>query len=106
MKKQTIFSNKKIQDISEKLYHYLIDKPVKRAFLFGSVARQEDGINSDIDLLLELEYIQGISKIFIQMNRELPSILDRKVDIVTTESLNRFMKVIIDKDKILLYEKI
>lgn len=100
-----VLPSEKILKISEILEGYFQDKPVKKAYLFGSVARQEDTSESDIDLLLELEYIAGISKVFIRMNQELKNLLQKKVDIVTTESLSGFGKKIIDNEKILIYEK-
>ncbi len=106
IQKQIEFSNRKIQDITNRLSDYFVEKPVKKVYLFGSVARGEDDSTSDIDLLLELEYIKGISKVFIQMNQEIPLILNKKVDIITTESLNKYMKKFIDKEKVLIYEKV
>ena len=36
------------------------DKPVKRAFLFGSFTRGEADHDSDVDILIELDYTKHI----------------------------------------------
>lgn len=38
------------------LENYFKNKPVLKAYVFGSFARGENDQNSDIDLLLELDY--------------------------------------------------
>ncbi|MCG2716559.1 MAG: nucleotidyltransferase domain-containing protein, partial [Candidatus Marinimicrobia bacterium] len=35
---------------------YFKDKPVLRAYLFGSQVRNEADVDSDIDILVELDY--------------------------------------------------
>jgi len=42
-----------------KLYNFFSGKPVKKAYLFGSYARNEARNNSDIDILVELDYTQA-----------------------------------------------
>ncbi len=56
---------------SELIKDYLSDKPVLRAWLFGSRARGESDASSDIDLLLELDYSKHIGLEFIKMKLEL-----------------------------------
>lgn len=54
--------------------------------IFGSVARGEAGENSDIDFLVELEpgrSLLDLSKLVV----ELEDLLNRKVDVVTEQSL-------------------
>jgi len=48
-----------------KLSDYFSDKPVKKAYLFGSYARNEAKSNSDIDILVELDYTQPIGIKFL-----------------------------------------
>ncbi len=47
--------------------NYFKTKPVLKAFIFGSNARNEANENSDIDLLVELDYSEKIGLQFIQM---------------------------------------
>lgn len=43
------------------IQNYFTDKPVKRAYLFGSYATNEATENSDIDLLVELDYSKELA---------------------------------------------
>jgi len=81
------------------------NKPVIRAFLFGSVARGEQDEQSDVDILVELDYSQPIGLGFVRMKLELEDLLKRKVDIITSKSVSKHIKPYIDSEKILIYEK-
>lgn len=87
------------------LYQFFSDKPVKKAYLFGSYARNEADRNSDIDILLELDYEKPIGMKFFGYQAELENLLDMKVDLVTTDGLSKYVKPLIDKDRILIYER-
>ena len=80
-------------------------KPVKRAYLFGSTARNTATDDSDIDILVELDYSKHIGLGFIQMIIDLEKLLKAKVDLVTADGLSKYVKPFVDKDKILLYER-
>ncbi len=55
--------------------------------IFGSVAREEDDENSDIDFLIDYD-LSKISPWFPSgLMQDLQSILGRKVDIITVEGL-------------------
>ncbi|MDP2365342.1 MAG: nucleotidyltransferase domain-containing protein [Ignavibacteria bacterium] len=92
-------------EYSEKIANFLKNKPVKRAFLFGSAAREEDDEQSDVDILVELDYSQPIGLGFIRMKLELQDLLKRKVDILTSNSISKYIQPFIDSEKILIYEK-
>lgn len=81
-------------------------KPVKRAYLFGSYARNEMDANRDIDILVELDHTKPIGMKFFSYGPELQDLLHVKVDIVSEEGLSKYIKPFIDKDKILIYEQI
>jgi predicted nucleotidyltransferase len=84
---------------------YFADKPVKRAYLFGSYARNTAVKGtSDIDILLELDYSQPIGMKFFSFQRELEDLLHNKVDIVTSDGISKYVLPYIEKDKILIYE--
>jgi predicted nucleotidyltransferase len=86
------------------LQRFFAGKPVKRAYLFGSYARDEADKNSDIDILVELDFSAHIGLGFIQMKFDLEELLRRKVDLVSEDGLSKYVKPYIDKDKILIYE--
>lgn len=88
------------------LQNYFADKPVKRAFLFGSYARntQVEGV-SDIDILLELDYSQPIGMKYFLFQRELQDLLHTKVDVVTSDGISKNVQPHIDEDKVLIYDR-
>jgi uncharacterized protein len=55
-------------------------------FLFGSVARDEARVDSDVDLLVEFKQPIGLFE-FIELQQELESLLGCKVDLGTKRSL-------------------
>jgi predicted nucleotidyltransferase len=87
------------------LQRFFIDKPVKKAYLFGSYARNEATTNSDIDILVELDYDQPIGMKFFSFQPELEALLNMKVDVVTSNGLSKYIKPFIDNDKIIIYER-
>jgi hypothetical protein len=92
-------------EYSEKIAACLKNKPVKRAFLFGSTARNEEDENSDVDILVELDYSKPIGLGLLRMKLELEDLLNRKVDLLTSNSVSKYIKPFIDTEKILIYEK-
>ncbi len=84
--------------------NYLVEKPVKKAFIFGSFARNQNNFN-DIDLLLELDYSHKLYQTLFNMNDELKILLGIKVDIVSANGLSKHIKPFIDNEKILIYEQ-
>jgi len=92
-------------DIISKVGDYFTDKPVLKAYLFGSYARSETGKDSDVDILVELDYSRSIGLEFVKMQLDLQEMLNRKVDLVTEKSMSKYIKPSVDKDKILIYER-
>ena len=85
--------------------NYFKTKPVLKAFLFGSNARNEANENSDIDLLVELDYSQPIGLEFIQMKLDLQELLSKKIDLVSARGLSKYIQPILDKEKKLIYAR-
>jgi len=92
-------------DLTDLIAKCFANKPVKRAFLFGSTSRNEADDNSDVDILVELDYSKPIGLGFVRMQLELEDILKRKVDLVTGNSVSKYIRPFIDADKVLIYEK-
>ena len=82
--------------------NYFKTKPVLKAFIFGSNARNEANENSDIDLLVELDYSEKIGLQFIQMKFDLEKLLNKSVDLVSSNGISKHIKSNIDKDKTLI----
>lgn len=87
------------------LQQYFTGRPVKKAYLFGSYARNEADAKSDIDILVELDHTKPIGMKFFGYQAELEELLKIKVDLVTSEGLNHKVRPFVDKDKILIYER-
>jgi predicted nucleotidyltransferase len=83
---------------------YFADKPVLKAYLFGSYSRNEADNESDIDILVDLDYSQHIGLGFVQMKFDLEEQLHKSIDLVPSEAISRHLLPFINKDKQLIYE--
>jgi len=83
---------------------YFRTQPVLRAWLFGSFARGEETPDSDIDILVDLDYSKPVGLEFVQMQLDLMELLRKPIDLVSSRGLSEYIKPYIDKDKVLLYE--
>jgi predicted nucleotidyltransferase len=95
-----------LQQISDTVSTYFQDKPVKRVFLFGSYAKGLAKEQSDIDLLLELDYDKKIGLEFIRWQLYLQGLFETKVDLVPMDSVLERVKQNIDGYKILIANNI
>ena len=64
---------------------------VARLALFGSVARDEARPDSDVDVLVQVSPGQKSYGQFIALSELLESLLHRRVELVTTETLSPFL---------------
>ncbi|HSU15017.1 nucleotidyltransferase family protein [Longimicrobium sp.] len=63
----------------------------RRIALFGSVARGEAGPDSDVDLLVQFDPGQKTFENFMELSFMLEELLERRVELVTTEALSPFI---------------
>jgi len=84
---------------------YFKDKPVLRAFLFGSYSRKEASGRSDIDILVELDYSKHIGMGFINMKFDLEEKLQKRIDLISSNSVSKYILPFINNDKMLIYER-
>jgi predicted nucleotidyltransferase len=84
---------------------YLRTTPVLKAYLFGSYVRGDADNQSDIDILVELDYDQKIGLKFIQMKIDLEYLLNTKVDLVSSNGLSEYIRPLIDNEKKLIYTR-
>jgi predicted nucleotidyltransferase len=94
-----------IEQIQETVRDYFKDKPVKRAYLFGSYARNEAESSSDVDLLVDLDYEKKIGLNFFSWHEDLEEKLQTKVDVISSGGLSKYLSPFIHKDKKLIYER-
>lgn len=91
------------QEIHNKIISTLKPIGVNRVGIFGSFARKELREDSDIDILVDFKDTFGLLKL-IQIENTLSNILNRKVDLVTTRSLDPKIKPFIENDLQVIYE--
>ena len=97
-----------LEEIRSELREICKDSSVRRIWIFGSYARNEADSESDLDLLVDLENALDIERF--------DSIHDVKIDLMSLSLFNRKMQSDlrsnknfverVDKEKILVYEKI
>ncbi|MBI4156008.1 MAG: nucleotidyltransferase family protein [Candidatus Zambryskibacteria bacterium] len=92
-----------IEEIKEKITPILEKYGVTYAGVFGSVARGEAKKNSDVDILVYIKRPIGLFK-FFGLKYELEDILEKKVDLVSKEAINRHIKPYILADLKPIYE--
>ncbi len=88
-----------------KISAYFKDKPVLKAYLFGSFARGDANEKSDIDILVELDYSRPIGLEYIQMQLDLQDLLNRKVDLISEQAISKYIKPYIEQDKVMIYAR-
>jgi len=75
-----------IEEIREKILPILKKYEVKRAGIFGSMARNEETEKSDIDILVELPDEASLLDL-VGLKMELEEVLRKKVDVLTYDSI-------------------
>lgn len=78
---------------------------VKSLALFGSVARDEAGPNSDVDLLVEFDRPVGLFT-FLDLKGYLEHILGARVDLGTPRSLKDGVRFQVIKDAVRVAERL
>lgn len=90
-------AKKIISDISQKY-------GVKKVILFGSYAKGDEGEDSDIDLRIDKGQIKGLFELS-GYRLDLEGKLNKRVDVLTTESLSNEFLEGIKGDEIIIYEE-
>ena len=89
----------------ESIKNYFKTGPVLKAYLFGSYVRGVADNKGDIDILVDLDYSQKIGLQFIQIKLDLEKLLNREVDLVSSNGMSKYIKPLVDVEKRLIYEK-
>jgi len=84
---------------------YFSGKPVIKAYLFGSYSRNEAEDSSDVDILVDLDYSRHIGLGFVQMQDDLQQKLQKKIDLVSSNAISKYLRPFIEQDKVLIYER-
>lgn len=83
--------NNQIEEIKSILHEVLKKYSVKKAALFGSMAKGETTEESDIDLLVEFEGRKSLLDL-AGLKLELQELLGKRVDVLTYNSLHPLLK--------------
>jgi hypothetical protein len=98
----------KLEEIREKILPVLLPWGVERVALFGSVVKEEETPESDIDILVKLKPPSerpSLGLKWISLEQELSRILDREVDLVSESGLSPYIRPYIEKELVVLYEE-
>jgi len=93
-----------IQSIKAKITPILKDQGVIKAAVFGSYATGEAKANSDVDLLVELAGRKSLFDL-VGLKLDLEDVLNKKVDLLTYNSIHPYLKRIILNEQRVIYEK-
>ena len=91
-----------IEEIKTKIIDTAQQYGIQKAYLFGSYARGEAGIGSDIDLCIEKGKLRTLFELS-GFRQDLEEVLKNKVDVVTTVGLSDGFQEQIKKEMILIY---
>ncbi|MDR9419572.1 nucleotidyltransferase family protein [Gracilimonas sp.] len=91
--------------LKNKISEYFKHKPVLKAYLFGSQLREDVRLDSDIDILVKLDHSVPIGLKFVQMQLEMQDLLEKNVDLLTPQSISKYIKEDVDREKELIYER-
>jgi uncharacterized protein len=99
MRKSNMKQDEEIKNI---IIDTLKKSDVKKASIFGSVARGESTKKSDVDLLIEFRGKKSLLDL-VRLKMKLETLLGRKVDILTYKSINPLIKKrILNEQKVIL----
>jgi uncharacterized protein len=103
-KSEAIKMDNKIIGLIRKHKKELKKTGIKTIGLFGSYSRNENTEESDVDLILEFEEGTKSFHNYMEACDILQKIIQKKLDIVTPESVSPYIKPYIDKE--VVYEKL
>ena len=87
-----IKSNKEVEKIKSKIKGILKENKVSRAGIFGSYSRGEQKENSDVDIVVNIEYKNMSLLGFIGLKIKLEDALGKKVDLVEYSVIKPLIK--------------
>lgn len=76
-----------------------------RKYVLGAYARDEADSQSDLDILVELDYSRPIGLQFIGMKLDLEDSLHKAVDLVSANGLSSRIRPLVEKDMQLTYKR-
>jgi uncharacterized protein len=95
-------------EIKKIIVSTLLPWGVLRISLFGSYSRQQESLNSDIDILVLLPAAKDRKLIglrWFSLDKELEEKIGRRIDLVSEDALSPSLRPVIEKDLEVIYEK-
>lgn len=92
-----------LEEIKQKTRPVFEEFGVNYAAVFGSAARGEDGPESDVDILVRLGRPTGMVG-YMRLIENLEASLQKRVDVVTEQSLNQRVRPYVARDLATIYE--
>jgi len=94
------------QNLINRITDYFVDKPIDKVWVFGSFARGEERIDSDIDLLIKFKKPNKIDLFdYVGIRQDLEDLTGREIDLVEEGQELDKIKPFILKDRKLIYER-
>lgn len=102
---QEVVGRKRIAVNRERLAQFCRKHRIRELSFFGSVLRDDFGLDSDVDVLVEFDPQATVTLLdHVQIQRELSELLGRDVDLVTKRSLSPVLRDEILTSRELIYE--
>ena len=83
----------------DNIKRFFNNKPVLKAYLFGSYSRGDADENSDVDILVAMPEGKSLFDL-VHLKLLLEDCLKRRVDIITFQSIHRLLKKRIESEQI------
>ncbi len=97
-------SSMSIEEIQTKIRPVLDEYEVGYAGVFGSVARGDDGPDSDVDIVVSMKRPIGVYR-FMELKERLEQTLGRRVDLVSQKAVNKYIRPYMERDVATVYGK-
>lgn len=91
--------SKNLAKIKPKIVKIIKSRGIKKAGIFGSYARGDQRVSSDIDILIEPTREMGFFDV-VRLEDELKKRLKRKIDLLTYSSIHKLLKERIIKEEV------
>ena len=90
-----------LEEVRKKITPVLKQSDVKYAGVFGSVARGESRVDSDVDILVKFNKPTFAS--YLELDDSLRQILGHDVDLITVDAVNKFLRPYVERDLKVIY---
>jgi len=103
--KGTIRSLKR-SNLLNRIQEFLAEQPIDKAWVFGSFAREDESLDSDLDILVRFSSPNKLDLMdYIGMKQALEELSGRQVDLVEEGYLLPNAQESINREKVLIYER-